>query len=223
MQKTNKHTVSSEQTKEKLIQTGIRLFALYGVNGVRTRQLAEEAGVNQSAIPYHLDGKQGVYAAVIRKITDDLAAMTNAPQADFALQQLAQQEIPGKESLRRVLVSLMNGLGQALLSPDHALYAQLILREQLEQTAHYDVIYQTFILPVHERLTSLICLTDPRTDMQTAIIAAHALIGQILGFVVAKKAYLRRSGLERISDNELVLILHQVTTLSCRALGFDAD
>ncbi|HCM64706.1 MAG TPA: DUF1956 domain-containing protein [Morganella sp. (in: Bacteria)] len=219
MQKTNKHTVSSEQTKEKLIQTGIRLFALYGVNGVRTRQLAEEAGVNQSAIPYHLDGKQGVYAAVIRKITDDLAAMTNAPQADFALQQLARQPEPDKESLRRVLVSLMKGLGQALLSPDHSLYAQLILREQLEQTEHYDVIYHTFIMPVHERLTSLIRLAEPETDMQTAIIAAHALIGQVLGFVVAKKAYLRRSGLEMISNNELPLILNQITGLSCRALG----
>lgn len=219
MQKTNKHTVSSEQTREKLIQTGIRLFALYGMNGVRTRQLAEEAGVNQSAIPYHLDGKQGVYAAVIRKITDDLAAMTNAVQADAALQQLALEPEPDKESLRRVLVSLMKGLGQALLSPDHALYAQLILREQLEQTEHYDVIYHTFILPVHERLTSLIRLVEPETDMQTAIIAAHALIGQVLGFVVAKKAYLRRSGLEMISDNELPLILHQITGLSCRALG----
>ncbi|GAA0328582.1 CerR family C-terminal domain-containing protein [Morganella psychrotolerans] len=219
MQKTNKHTVSSEQTREKLIQTGIRLFALYGMNGVRTRQLAEEAGVNQSAIPYHLDGKQGVYAAVIRKITDDLAEMTNAAQADAALQQLALEPEPDKESLRRVLVSLMKGLGQALLSPDHALYAQLILREQLEQTEHYDVIYHTFILPVHERLTSLIRLVEPETDMQTAIIAAHALIGQVLGFVVAKKAYLRRSGLEMISDNELPLILHQITGLSCRALG----
>lgn len=218
MQKTNKHTVSSEQTREKLIQTGIRLFALYGMNGVRTRQLAEEAGVNQSAIPYHLDGKQGVYAAVIRKITDDLAEMTNAAQADAALQQLALEPEPDKESLRRVLVSLIKGLGQALLSPDHALYAQLILREQLEQTEHYDVIYHTFILPVHERLTSLIRLVEPETDMQTAIIAAHALIGQVLGFVVAKKAYLRRSGLEMISDNELPLILHQITGLSCRAL-----
>lgn len=219
MQKTNKHTTSSEHTKEKLIQTGIRLFALYGLNGVRTRQLAEEAGVNQSAIPYHLDGKQGVYAAVIRKITDDLAAMTNAPQADAALQQLAQQPEPDKESLRRVLVSLMKGLGQALLSPDHALYAQLILREQLEQTEHYDVIYHTFILPVHERLTALVHLAEPEKDMQSAMIAAHALIGQVLGFVVAKKAYLRRSGLEMISDNELSLILHQITGLSCRALG----
>ena len=116
---------------------------------------------------------------------------------------------------------LMNGLG--LSPPDHALYAQFILREQLEQTEHYDVIYQTFILPVHERLTSLICLTEPQTDMQTAIIAAQALIGQVLGFVVAKKAYFRRSGLERISDNELPLILHQVTMLSCCALGFDVD
>lgn len=92
----NKHTLSSEQTREKLIQAGIRLFALSGVSGVRTRQLAEEAGVNQSAIPYHLGGKSGVYAAVIRKITDDLAAVTDVSRIDAATEALTAQAQPAK-------------------------------------------------------------------------------------------------------------------------------
>lgn len=56
MTEMNKNTLSSELTKEKLVNEGIKQFALYGINGVRTRQLAESAGVNQSAIPYHMEG-----------------------------------------------------------------------------------------------------------------------------------------------------------------------
>lgn len=220
-EKMNKHTLSSEQTREKLIQAGIRLFALSGVSGVRTRQLAEEAGVNQSAIPYHLGGKSGVYAAVIRKITDDLAAVTDVSRIDAATEALTAQAQPGKTALKTVLVSMITGLCKALLSPEHALYGTLILREQLEQTENYDVIYQSFIAPFHERLTRLVQLADPLADTKTAIIRAHALIGQILGFVVAQKAYLCRCGEQSVSEDDLTIIAGQIALLSCCALGLD--
>lgn len=45
MTEMNKNTLSSELTKEKLVNEGIKQFALYGINGVRTRQLAESAGL----------------------------------------------------------------------------------------------------------------------------------------------------------------------------------
>ncbi|AWC94731.1 TPA: CerR family C-terminal domain-containing protein [Morganella morganii subsp. morganii] len=220
-EKMNKHTLSSEQTREKLIQAGIRLFALSGVSGVRTRQLAEVAGVNQSAIPYHLGGKSGVYAAVIRKITDDLAAVTDVSRIDAATEALTAQAQPGKTALKTVLVSMVTGLCKALLSPERALYGTLILREQLEQTENYDVIYQSFIEPFHQRLSLLAQLADPQAETKTAIIRAHALIGQILGFVVAQKAYLRRSEAESVSEDELAEITGQIVLLSCRALGLD--
>ncbi|XKD94844.1 CerR family C-terminal domain-containing protein [Morganella morganii] len=217
----NKHTLSSEQTREKLIQAGIRLFALSGVSGVRTRQLAEEAGVNQSAIPYHLGGKSGVYAAVIRKITDDLAAVTDVSRIDAATEALTVQAQPGKTALKTVLVSMITGLCKALLSPEHTLYGTLILREQLEQTENYNVIYQSFIAPFHERLTRLVQLADPLTDTKTAIIRAHALIGQILGFVVAQKAYLCRCEEKSVSEDDQAVITGQIALLSCRALGLN--
>lgn len=222
MEKMNKHTLSSEQTREKLIQTGIRLFALSGVSGVRTRQLAEEAGVNQSAIPYHMGGKSGVYAAVIRKIADDLAAVTNVTGIDAVTEALTTQRLPGKTELKTILTSMITGLCRALLSPEYALYATLILREQLEQTENYDVIYQSFIEPFHKRLSGLVQLADPQADTKTAIIRAHALIGQILGFVVARKAYLRRCETDSVSgEDDRTEITGQIVLLSCRALGLD--
>ena len=44
-------------TRERLLLAGLTLFSQLGLEGVRTRQLSEAAGVNQSAIPYHFGGK----------------------------------------------------------------------------------------------------------------------------------------------------------------------
>ncbi|MDQ5888246.1 MAG: TetR/AcrR family transcriptional regulator, regulator of cefoperazone and chloramphenicol, partial [Pseudomonadota bacterium] len=54
----------AEETRKRLIEAGIELFGRDGFDAVTTRQLAEVAGVNQAAIPYHFAGKEGVYQAV---------------------------------------------------------------------------------------------------------------------------------------------------------------
>lgn len=217
MTEINKNTLSSELTKEKLINEGIKQFALYGINGVRTRQLAESAGVNQSAIPYHMGGKMGVYAAVIHKIAADLAQMSNVSVFDVQFEQLksrANYEVIEVESLLRLLI---RGLGLALLSPEHEYYSILILREQLEPTENADIIFKEFIEPFHSRLTSLVqFITDEY--QATAIISAHALIGQVLGFVIAKKSLLKRLNQKNLDKNLLDKILEQVSVFACNAI-----
>ncbi|MBS0924153.1 CerR family C-terminal domain-containing protein [Providencia sp. JGM181] len=217
MTEINKNTLSSELTKEKLINEGIKQFALYGINGVRTRQLAESAGVNQSAIPYHMGGKMGVYAAVIHKIAADLAQMSNVSIFDVQFEQLksrASHEVIEVESLLRLLIK---GLGLALLSPEHEYYSILILREQLEPTENADIIFKEFIEPFHSRLTSLVqFITDK--DQATAIISAHALIGQVLGFVIAKKSLLKRLNQKSLDKDLLDKILEQVSAFACNAI-----
>ncbi|WP_321146515.1 CerR family C-terminal domain-containing protein [Providencia alcalifaciens] len=217
MTEINKNTLSSELTKEKLINEGIKQFALYGINGVRTRQLAESAGVNQSAIPYHMGGKMGVYAAVIHKIVADLAQMSNVSVFDVQFEQLksrASHEVVKVESLLRLLIK---GLGLALLSPGHEYYSILILREQLEPTENADIIFKEFIEPFHSRLTSLVqFITDE--DQATAIISAHALIGQVLGFVIAKKSLLKRLNQKNLDKDLLDKILEQVSVFACNAI-----
>ncbi|WP_272533926.1 CerR family C-terminal domain-containing protein [Providencia sp. PROV212] len=217
MTEINKNTLSSELTKEKLINEGIKQFALYGINGVRTRQLAESAGVNQSAIPYHMGGKMGVYAAVIHKIAADLAQMSNVSVFDVQFEQLksrASHEVVKVESLLRLLIK---GLGLALLSPGHEYYSILILREQLEPTENADIIFKEFIEPFHSRLTSLVqFITDE--DQATVIISAHALIGQVLGFVIAKKSLLKRLNQKNLDKDLLDKILEQVSVFACNAI-----
>lgn len=62
----------NESTKDKLIKAGIRLFSRYGYVATSTRMLANEAGVNLSAISFHFTSKEGLYAACLNYIADKI-------------------------------------------------------------------------------------------------------------------------------------------------------
>lgn len=218
MKNTSKTAISTEQTQEKLVQEGIKLFALHGISGLRTRQLAQDAGVNQSAIPYHFGGKLGVYTAVIQYIATELASEIHFDQFDNKLQSLLKENKLDRGSLASLISLLVSRLTQALLAPERHYYSQLILREQLEPTENYELIYRNFIEPFHLRLSHLIKLIDKNSKALTTTIRAHAIIGQILGFVIAKKAFLFRIDKQEITPQLLENITHEISQLSVSAL-----
>ena len=52
-------------SREKLLEVAVHLFAQKGLDGVSTRDLAREAGLNISLISYYFGGKEGLYRAVL--------------------------------------------------------------------------------------------------------------------------------------------------------------
>jgi AcrR family transcriptional regulator len=53
-------------TKEALVLTAERLFALHGIDGVPVRQILMAAGVaNKSAVQYHFESKDGLVRAIL--------------------------------------------------------------------------------------------------------------------------------------------------------------
>lgn len=59
-----------KNTKAKLLRTAARLFASRGTEGVSTRELAGQAGVNLCTISYYFGSKQKLYEAVIDEVID---------------------------------------------------------------------------------------------------------------------------------------------------------
>ena len=51
----------ARDTPARLVAAGLKLFSEHGLDGVTTRALAAEAGVNQAAIPYYFGSKEGVH------------------------------------------------------------------------------------------------------------------------------------------------------------------
>lgn len=65
---------SSAATRAALIAAATPLFARQGYEATRTREIADKAKANVSAINYHFGSKMGLYQAVIRQQSDALHA-----------------------------------------------------------------------------------------------------------------------------------------------------
>src|SRR5215467_1647219 len=59
-------TRPSEVTRERIMRAAERLFAERGYDGTSIRAIVAKARVNQAAINYHFEGKDGLYREVLR-------------------------------------------------------------------------------------------------------------------------------------------------------------
>ena len=56
------------RTQAEILRVARRLFAEFGFDGVSTRTIAQEAGINVSTLNYHTGGKEQLYLAVFQEV-----------------------------------------------------------------------------------------------------------------------------------------------------------
>lgn len=180
-------------TRERLLRAALEVFGMHGYEGVSTRQLANRAGVNLAAIPYHFGGKQGLYLAVVEAIAAQIGARMGARVAAMQANLGGEKRLTRKQLLGH-LHALLEGLAGVLLgSPDAHLWAGVILREQLNPTAAFDILYRDVIGRVHQTLSLIISRLLGRPDGDPdCTLRAHAVLGEVIIFRAARAAVLRR-------------------------------
>jgi AcrR family transcriptional regulator len=207
-----------EATRRRLVEAAVRIFGERGYHAVGTRELADAAGANLAAIPYHFGGKDGLYRAAAEHVaTAGRAAL--APLLDGM--EGAQVEALGRVQLAELVRALFGGLTRGLVGPlDESFRAAFIVREQTQPGPAFDLLYEGYIRGVHEAITHVVAAArglGPRTSR--AAIEAHALIGMVLAFVVARQTLCRRAGWEGYNQRRLHEIEEAVVDLALRALG----
>ncbi|AGO53391.1 transcriptional regulatory protein [Serratia plymuthica 4Rx13] len=184
------------------------LFSKQGLEGVRTRQLADEAGVNQSAIPYHFGGKEGVYLAVLEHVANGIVEHLALPRL-----------LSDSPSPAAALQALMQDFVRALLGSETSTASSLLLaREQLQPSAEFDALYSRLFLPLHQAVSELVAAIrgqDPA--LRENILCAHAILGQALAFSVAREALLRRLGGNALQPQQVAQIAELVGVMAVAA------
>lgn len=172
-----------KETKEKLLQTATELFAKYGINGVSTRVLAKESGVNLSSINYYFGSKQKLYDAVLESIIERISAFIASKRAP-----LLEKPLPPNEEFKALIGNLIDFLCSNAISNAQS---ELLIKEIVQPTNVYHQLYTQIIEPMHRRLTALAMqVTDFKEE--EAILQVHCLIGQAVNFKIHKHALLRR-------------------------------
>lgn len=202
---------SSRNIRRAFIEAGLELFGECGPDGATTRMLAKKAGANISGIAYYFGGKENLYLAVVEHIAGLFSSFTLKTSQKIR-RELAKS--PDKPKILELTVELFRAMTGHLIGNDQVKYAaKIILQEQTSPTAAFDLLYDGFIKDRIQLLAELIArYTGLTPNSPEAVVIAHALVGQVLAFVVTKGALLKNLGQEQLGPAHLAIIKDVVIT-----------
>jgi AcrR family transcriptional regulator len=166
-------TRPSEVTRERILKAAERLFAERGYDGTSIRAIVAKARVNQAAINYHFEGKDGLYREVLhaafRALTEDQLAHADemksmsreAALAEFVKRQL--RPLTARDELSRHL--------------------RIFNWETVRPTPVFRKLMSEEASPFMGLAVDLIRRFLPEADQRTLMVAAVWLLGQCSVFV----------------------------------------
>lgn|SRR5690606_11317908 len=183
-------------TRDALLDAGIRVFGRDGYHAATTKAIASEAGANQALISYYFGGKEGLYRAVVERIVDMVAARIGgvAAEMEAALSTEVAKSGARDAHLERIF-ELLDRFVDVLSSDESAAWAGIIVREQQEPSAVFEILYERLQGRLLARLAALVAhvrgRTAPTADDRLTVLT---IIGQALIFRVARASALRFTG-----------------------------
>lgn len=214
---------TASRAHQALIDAAIELFGRSGFEAVGTRALCERAGTNLAAIRYHFSGKDGLYRAAVQHVVDVLQ-----PRLEFAHAAFAEGErLAGGDRVRQAELAktVVRGILQMFLrQEDVKPFIPFVLREFFLPSRHFDVFYEALPRRLHELISRLVAMVDAiDPGSETAKVRAHALIGQIMVFNIAREILFRRTGWHDYDEASAELVIREVQRATLRALGLEQN
>jgi len=192
---------SGLDAKQRLIKAGLEIFGTFNLEGATTRQLADRAGVNQAAIPYYFGGKEGLYLAVIEHVVNHKASRVRPVLLRIG-GALHKERLTPKEAVDQIK-TLFSVYLQILLEDNAATtWARIIVREQMQPTKAFHLLYERWIRHVHEIVSALLAIIlEKRPTDPNVILRTHMLLGQIQIFLAGRETVRRRLNWDGYDEN----------------------
>jgi TetR/AcrR family transcriptional regulator, regulator of cefoperazone and chloramphenicol sensitivity len=173
-----------DQAENRLIEAGLDLFSRYSFDGVTTRMLADRAKTNSAAIQYYFGSKKGLYHAVARHIVEQVWIWLR-PTISEIEQTLEVDGLSGEDCIALLCTLLDHSITGLLGSPDAAKWLGILVREEMEPTGAFDIIYDGLVSPIHSCLRPLVArIFGLSPDAQETKLRAYAITGPALIFHV---------------------------------------
>jgi AcrR family transcriptional regulator len=194
-------------TRQKLIAAAIRSFGQKGYDGASIREIAEAAQVNIAGIAYHFGGKEQLYRACLQHITETIRSGLGEAQP-------APVESLTPAQARQLLKDRLLAMAEFILAtPNAASFVRMVVREQMDPSPAFSILYAEFMEPLHRRLCALWSrTTGDEAESETSKLAVFSLLGQILVFRIARAGALKRMGWSDIGARELRALKERIET-----------
>ena len=183
-------TRPSDVTRERIMKAAERLFAERGYDATSIRAIVAKARVNQAAINYHFDGKDGLYREVLRTAFRALIEQ----QLEHADEMKAMsREAALAEFIRRQLRPLLG-------RDEYSRHMRILNWETVRPTAVFRKLLSEEAAPFMGLAVELVRRFQPEADQRTLVAAAVWLLGQC-------SVFLRNR--EQLADPPLGLVLDE--------------
>lgn len=206
MERFNDPTNGRSDTRERMLEAGLRLFAQHGFKGVTTRQLTAAAGVNVAAIAYHFGGKKQFYHAVMAQVVREMESQTAPIFKGLRMGIQAARGDP--HTLARLTTEMVNNLLGIFMEDERLKWRVSLAQREFQQPSEaFEILFKRGIEPMHGAVSELVAAaTGRRSDDQEIVIRAHAVIGQIVFFNFARPALLACLGWTKYTPERLAAI-----------------
>lgn len=177
-------------------------FARDGLHAVSTRQIAQDAEVNQALIGYHFGGKENLYRAVIAHASERMSAVVSP-----LLDQVETALVGGSDDdVLEAVLGFTDGMVTALVQDESAELMQLILREQQAPTASFAVLFDSFMKRTADLLAAVAGRMQPASDETARRLVAVSIMGQLVIFRTAHSVMLRQLDWSEIGPEHLIAL-----------------
>jgi AcrR family transcriptional regulator len=116
-----------EETRGRIVRIALRLFGERGFDGVSTREIAGEAGVNTPALQYYFGSKEGLYLACAEHVAEQVRGHVD-PVLARALR-LLEEDAPAV-ALIEAYCTIVEALVEQLFGDEGARWSRFLAREQ---------------------------------------------------------------------------------------------
>lgn len=168
-----------EETRRRVLDAALRIFAEVGYEAAHTRQIAEEARVKLPTIAYYFGSKEGLFRAVIEHIASQYQKRME-PIAARVRASLLDPAVP-RETLLDLLCELLETFVAVMFSPAvPKSWRQILVRTEVESVSGLDALRNCIRAETVHPCKALIArLAGEPESGETTLMRAAALLGQI--------------------------------------------
>jgi len=196
------------ETRAQLVEAALDVFGRLGFEGATTREIAKAAGANLAAIVYHFGSKEALHLAVAEHVAIKIRDAVGAGLTAAADPAAAASPEAARAMFRRLIETYVDVL---VGSNEAERWARFIVREQMQPSAAFDVIYQIMSGAV-EVATRLVATALGTPESEETKLRVFTMFGQVIVFRVSQALVLRRMGWSEIGDRERAEIKRVITS-----------
>jgi AcrR family transcriptional regulator len=210
-----------EDTRRRILETALSLFAAEGFDSASTRTIAEQAGVNLPAIQYYFGSKDGLYRAAIAHIGEQ-AEQAIAPIA-ARVHAALDSGTPTRAELIELLCEMVDTLLTLFLDenvPGRESRSLFVSRVEIEHTEALDPLNEMMRELVMAPCSALVGrLVDRPAEDEQVILRTLMIVGQAKIFcsrLVIRALHWNTIGDSRVA--QVKALVDQHTRAICHSL-----